>query len=634
MESRKKGASALRIWRAVDFVWKGSSKWTLINAGLVLVQGVLPLASLYLIKLIIDFVTISATHSHRAAMFPHLLGLVVLAGLVTLLSAMLRSLSTLAGEVQAQQVTDWMQGILHAKSVDADLEFYENPSSYDTLHRAQEEAPSRPTRVVSSLMQISQNTVSLVAMAGLLLYALHWTFVLVLIVAAVPGLLVKLRFTSAIFQLRRRQTATERQVVFLNYLLTAEHFAKEIRLFLLGDFFISRARGLRRDLRHQRFQIAKRRSAGELITQVCATLAVFGSFGFLAYRTLEGALTVGAMIMYYQAFQRGQSALQDLLAGATDLYENNLFLANLYEFLDLKPQVASPLHPRPVPAPLKQGIIFEQVGFTYGNGSVVLDDISFHLKPGETLALVGENGSGKTTLIKLLCRLYDPSRGRILVDGIDVREMELEAWRREVSVVFQDYVHYPMTARENIWLGDATLAPGDERVEAAARRSGAHETIEALKYGYETMLGNTFNDGAELSIGQWQKIALARAFLRQAQVIVLDEPTSALDAQAEADVFEQFHELARGRTAVLISHRLATVKMADQILVLEKGHIIETGTHASLMERGGAYRRMYMLQASQYASGSSPASSTPFLADSLSYSATEAEVPEEKVVTL
>ncbi len=589
-----------RLGRAVGFVWQGGPGWTVASALLLIVQGVLPLATLYLIKLVIDDVTRSLTLPHRLSAMPHLIALVGWAGAVALLSAVLTSVSGFIGETQAQLVTDRMQKMLHAKSVEADLEYYENAGFYDTLHRAQAEAPFRPTRVVNSLMQIGQNAASLVAVGGLLLFSLHWTFALVLVVASVPGLLIKLIFTNKLFQLRRQQTAAERQIMFFNWVLMSEAYAKEVRLFRLGQFFMGRAEGLRRGLRKQKLQISARRTLGDVVTQASATIAIFGLFAVLASRTLEGAFTVGTMIMYYQAFQRGQAALQNVLGAMNDLYENNLFLSGLYEFLDLVPRVASPAVPRAVPSPVQRGVAFENVGFGYGDDKAVLEGVSFTIRPGETVALVGENGSGKTTLIKLLCRLYDPTQGRITIDGIDVRDMDVEAWRRAVSVVFQDYAHYPMTARENIWLGNTDLAQSDERIEIAARMSGAHEVIAPLKHGYDTVLGNTFNDGVELSIGQWQKVAIARAFLRDAQIVILDEPTSALDAEAEHDVFQKFRALAHGKTTILISHRLSTVRSADRIVVLQHGRIVEDGTHDELVEREGGYARMFMLQAQHY----------------------------------
>jgi ATP-binding cassette subfamily B protein len=305
--------------------------------------------------------------------------------------------------------------------------------------------------------------------------------------------------------------------------------------------------------------------------------------------------------MYYQAFQRGQDALREVLNSLAGLYEDNLFLFNLQEFLESKPKVIEPSHPQPIPQLKQKGIQFHHVSFQYPSSNRKgLEDISLTIQPGEVVALVGENGAGKTTLIKLLCRLYDPTAGTITFEGVDLKDLATDDLRRQISIVFQDYAKYHLTANENIWLGNIDLPPHDEHIEKAARKAGADDVIKSLPKGYETMLGNWFEDGEELSIGQWQKIALARAFLRDAQIIVLDEPTSALDPKAEAQVFEKFRQLLEGQSAILISHRLSTIKMADRIYLLEHGTITESGTHQELMQLGGTYAHLFETQAQHY----------------------------------
>jgi ATP-binding cassette subfamily B protein len=588
----------LLLRHAVTLVWRASPGWTVASLALLVVQSLLPLASLYLLKKIVDAVTLALKSS--PPVFTQTLWLIVLMGVVTLLSALASSLAALVSEVQGQSVTDYMASIINAKSVQADLAYYENPQYYDTLHRAQQEASYRPTHILNGLVQVAQSSLTLIALLGLLL-SLHWIVAAVLLLAAIPGVFVKLRYSQQLYAWQRQRTSSERQSWYIQWLLTGEQHAKEIRLFNLGELFIRRFRDLRTLLRNERLRLVRQRSRNELLTQVMATLATFGALAYIAFQTILGALTLGDLVMYYQAFQRGQSYLSSILSGLAGLYEDSLFLTNLYEFLDLQPRVVEPSEPRPLTFPLRQGILFEHVRFAYaGSDYPVLEDVSLEIRPGEHVALVGANGAGKTTLVKLLCRLYDPSAGCIRLDGTDLREFGTDDLRRQISVIFQDYARYQLSARENIWLGNTSLTQDDGRIIQAAQEAGADALITALPSGYDTLLGNWFEQGHELSIGQWQKITLARAFIRDAQILVLDEPTNALDAAAEYEVFQQFRRLALGRTTLLISHRFSTVRMADRIFMLAGGRISESGTHAELMQRRGEYARLFELQAGNY----------------------------------
>jgi ATP-binding cassette subfamily B protein len=590
----------LHLGRAVSLVWRNTRGLTIAAFALLLLQGILPLVSLYLMKLIVDAVTFGITAPDKSRAFGHVALLVGLAGLAGLVGALCNSASNLINEAQSQVITDRVSDILHAKSVEIDLEYYENPKYFDTLHLAQQEAPSRPTRIVNGLVQVGQNGISLAAMAGLL-FSFHWAVAAILFAAVVPGIWVRLKYSGTLYRWQRERTPAERRSWYYHWMLTGDQHAKEVRLFNLGSLFIQRYRELRGKLRREKLEIARKRSAAELAAQAGATLAVFGSYAFIAFRTVNGAITLGDMVMYTQAFLRGQGFLQQILSGLAGLYEDNLFLSNFYEFLGLRPKVIDPSRPMAVPKPMRRGIVFDRVGFSYpGSGRKVLDDISLTIRPGEHVALVGENGAGKTTLVKLLCRLYDPSSGGIALDGVDLRRYEAAAWRSGISVILQDYARYHMTAAENIWFGDVGLTPDDQRIAEAARQSGADAVIRKLPLKYQTLLGKWFEDGEELSIGEWQKVALARAFLRDSQIIVLDEPTSSLDAAAEYEVFKRFRELAEGRTAVLISHRFSTVRMADRIFVLEDGRIRDSGAHDDLIRRGGTYARLFESQARSY----------------------------------
>jgi ATP-binding cassette subfamily B protein len=591
---------ALRLLPALRLVWQSSPGWTTIYIFLLIAQGILPVLQLYLTKLIIDTVSISITSTDRASNFSQLVIFIVLTGVVTLVSTVCSSSAELVNTAQSQQVTDYMSSIIHAKSIEVDLEYYENPQYFDTLQRAQEEATYRPKQILNNLVDAGQNVISLVAMVGLLL-SLHWGVASVLFVAAIPSVLVRVKFADIMYHWHRKRTEIERQAEYLSWLLTGNIFAKEIRLFDLGTLFSQRFDKLRRQLYRESIAITTKRFLASLAAQATAVILMLTAYSFVIYQTFLGILRIGDLVLYYQALQRGQEALKGVLGSLSALYEDNLFLINLYEFLGLQPNIVQITDPKTIPKNMAVGIVCDRVNFQYSNSTrQALQNINLTIKPGEIVALVGENGSGKTTLIKLLCRLYDPTSGTITIDGIDIRQFDIVELRRQFSIIFQDYVKYYFTARENIRLGNTDIPLTHESIIAAARRSGADAAISTLPQGYDTMLGNWFEHGEELSIGQWQKIALARAFLRNSQVIVLDEPTSAMDAKAEAEVFEGFRQLIKGQTAILISHRLSTVKMADRIYVMANGSIAESGTHAELVQLRGIYANLFETQAQHY----------------------------------
>ena len=579
-------------------VWRHTRTWTIMNLLLVLVQGVLPLAALYLMKLIVDAITQSIKTGGRN--FNTALTYILIAGGVALVTSVCKSLVELTAEAQSLIVSDAISRKLHEKSCAIDLEYYENPYFFNALHRAQQEAPNRPPRIVNGLMKIAKNLFSLIGVIVLLVSLNPW-ITLFLVLAAWPAAFVRILFSRRLYTLKKAQTETERRAWYYHWLLTASRFAKEVRLFNLGIFFQNRFRDLRVDLREAKLGLSKKRITYDLAAQAAATLCVYGTFAYVAGRTVRGAITLGSMVMFYQAFQRGLSFLQAILSGIAGLYEDSLFLSHYEQFLGLESKVIVHEPQSQVPVPMHESICFRNVYFRYTSSDAeVLQDVSLVLRPGEVIALVGENGSGKTTLIKLLCRLYDPTAGSILAGKTNIKHFKPSDWQRRISVVFQDFVHYHLTAAENIAIGDVIRSANEIELQDAARKAGAHELIQGLPHGYRTMLGLWFKSGHELSVGEWQKIALARAFFRDAQTVILDEPTSSLDPMAEARVFSHFKQLIKGRSAIVISHRFSTVQMADRIYVLHKGRIVESGSHQDLLAAEGRYAHLYNTQACNY----------------------------------
>ncbi len=589
-----------QIKRALLLVWQSGRGLTLAGAFLVVLQGVIPLAGLYLTKLIVDAVSAGITSPDKAAALRQVAFYVVLAAMVILFGALCSSLAGLVRQAQSQVVSDHVHDVLHARGIQLDLEYYENSQYYDTLHRTMREAPFRPVRIVNGLVMIGQSAIALLAIAGLLV-SFHWAIPLALFLATVPGAVARVRCGRKIHAWQIQTTGLERRAGYFHQLLLDEVYAKEVRLFNLGPLFKKRFAEARKRLRQERFKFSIKQSLAELSTLAGGTVVIFGSYAYIAYQTVNGLLTLGDLVMYFGAFQRGQGFLQELLGASVGLYEDSLFLTSFHDFLNLKQKVIQIDHPKPVPIPMQGGVAFNHVSFTYPNSSRrALEDITLSIKPGEVIGLVGENGSGKTSLIKLLCRLYDPTSGDITVDGTHLSDLPILEWRRSLSVVFQDYRRYYTTMRENIWFGNLDLPPDDERIIQAARDSGIDSTISSFASGYDTMFGKWLENGEELSIGQAQKLALARAFVRDAQILILDEPTSAMDAKTEYEVFKRFRETTEGRTVILISHRLSTLRVADRIYVLQDGRIIETGAHDELVRHGGNYALLFETQAQAY----------------------------------
>lgn len=583
---------------ALTLVWTTDKRLTLLLLALTVFAGVVPGAIAYIGKLIVDAVVLAAKTDLAADRWMVLNWIGAEAVLIILMAAAQRGLMVSQSLLRAL-LGQRVNVMILEKAQTLELSHFEDSEFYDKLTRARREASSRPLSLVTRTFGLVQNGITLLTY-GWLLIQFSWLAVVGLLVAALPSFFVETYFSGAAFRLFRWQVPETRKRNYLEWLLAREDYVKELKLFGTGDLFLSRYREIFETLYAEDKALTLKRGWWGFLLGVLSSVAFYAAYGWIGWSAASGVITLGGMTMYLLIFKQGQSSIAASLTAIGKMYEDNLYLCNLYEFLEEEIDTQDgTAHSGPTPG---DGVRFEEVSFTYpGQATAALDRVNLHLRPGQKLALVGENGSGKTTLIKLLTRLYVPTQGRVLLDGRDLNQWQLKALRQRIGVIFQDFVRYQLEVGENIGVGDVAHFDARDQQRSAGKKGMAHPFIDQMEKGYDTQLGRWFKDGRELSGGQWQKIALSRAFMRkQADILVLDEPTSAMDAEAESQIFDHFHEVTQQQMAILISHRFSTVRMADEIVVLSKGKIIERGSHEQLMRRNGHYAHLFTIQAKGY----------------------------------
>ena len=589
-------------------IWATSRRLTLTSLGLRVIRALLPIVTLYIGKLIIDEAVRlvgagvrfdSLQTAWQGGQLNQLLTLLLAEFALAILSDLLGRLVSYADATLSEMFTNATSIRLMEHAATLDLEDFEDPELQDKLDRARRQTMGR-MNLMSQLFGQAQDAITVVSFAvGLLVYA-PWLIVL-LAFALIPAFIGESHFNAMNYSLNFQWTPERRQLEYIRQMGASVETAKEVKIFNLNRFFIARFRELSQKFFVANRALARRRAFWGTLLAALGTLGYYVAYAYIAWRTVKGDFTIGDLTFLAGSFRRLRQLLESLLIGFSQVAGQALYLDDLYSFFEIQPEIASRPDALPIPRPITQGFVFQNVGFRYPDADKwALRGLDFTLDDGEVLALVGENGAGKTTLVKLLARLYDPDEGRILLDGRDLRDYDLDDLRANIGVIFQDFVRYHLTAAENIGVGLVERMDDLPRIREAARRAMADEVIEGLPAGYDQLIGRRFKTGVDLSGGQWQKIAIARAYMRDAQVMILDEPTAALDARAEYEVFKRFKELSEGRTAVLISHRFSSVRMADRILVLAEGRLEASGTHEQLLAQGGRYAELFELQASGY----------------------------------
>ncbi len=573
--------------RTLHLVWQSSPLLTLANAVFIVIRGFVPLLILWSVKLLVD----TAVDQISAGAFSpeQTIKVLILVGVFYLLNPLTASLHTLIKTRHSFLLRERISQLVHDKTTTIDYSFFEDANHQNLFFRTISDSLSRPQQLFYGIIGVLQSTLTLSAIA-VILFSIHWSIPLLILIIGVPMLVLRVRASERYYQLLNKQTPLERRAQYFNRVLTSKEFAKELRIFALRDHFVKAYRSAQQTLNSERERLLVRYSIQEMLTQIGITLLTVALFGAVVYLSATGSLSVGALAMYLMAMHRGYNLAVELLSSIAQIYEQNLFLRNFFDFIDMPVKTSSASLAFPT---IRKSIDIQGVSFTYPNGKQsVLDNVNFSLRAGETVAIVGRNGCGKSTLVKLLCGLYAPSKGEILIDGVPLSQIRRDELPGNISAIFQDFMLYNAPVRDNIRFGDLKADNDNERMLQAAKNAGMHEVFSHLPKGYDTELGILTPESEMLSQGQWQRTALARSFFAESQLIVLDEPTSSLDIFTEAALIDSFRHITQGRTAVIVSHRMSTIRLADRIIVMADKHIAESGSYDELIARNGIFAQM------------------------------------------
>lgn len=587
-EKFKKLKNNINLGRTLQLVWSITGKQMIWVLLLIVLENVLFLLSLYIFRALINAVVQTSTLNKIETISKYLLE----AGFLTIAYLVLRSVTGYLSEKQSVKVSEYINDKIHASAVNLDLAFYESPAYFDMMKRAKDAGPDRPNLILTNLVDIIKNSITILIL-GSILISISWLLLPLLLIFILPTLIVRMQYAERFYQWHRKQTPLERKSSYLSSLITEEVNAKEMKAFGLGNYLRSIYKAIRMDLVSQRLKMARKNAINEMISIFFGISGIFTCVAYISISTVKGTTTIGDISLFLVIFPQLFGVMQSLSGGISTLYQNSIFINNIFELFDLRSDFPEPLQPLPIPEN-EVDLVVENVNFTYPHATAkTLENISIKIPAGKIVAVVGLNGAGKTTLIKLLARLYDPLSGAIKLGGTDIRNFSSAQYRKQISVVFQDFGKYNVSVADNIGFGNIDDEISEEKIQMAAMKSGAHDFIKKFPAGYQTILGRIFEDGHEISIGQWQKLAIARAFYSNSKFIIFDEATSALDAKSEQEIFERIRQHIDNRGILIISHRLSAVKHADHIYVMAEGKIKQHGTHEELMAAPGEYSKLF-----------------------------------------